>query len=91
MGDEHDVSPHLERLLKQHGDKLPKTKRILEINPEHSILKKMLDRFSKDKNDPLLADYAFLLYDYGLLTEGAAVSNPVKFTALLAQLMDKAI
>ncbi|MDH5721283.1 MAG: molecular chaperone HtpG [Spirochaetia bacterium] len=91
VGDENDVSPHLERLLKQHGDKLPKTKRILEINPEHTVIKKMLDRFTKDKNDPLLADYAELLYDYSLLAEGAAVTNPVKFTGLLSQLMDKAI
>ncbi|MDH5717353.1 MAG: molecular chaperone HtpG [Spirochaetia bacterium] len=90
VADEHGFSPHLEKILKQHGDKLPKTKKILEINSDHKIFQNIHDRYTKDKNDPLVLESAELLYNYSLLAEGAPVTNPVKFTALLTKLMERA-
>lgn len=89
--DENDMSPHLEKLLRHTNMSMGgmKQKRILELNPEHPIVKKVQDLFGTDQNDPILGDYAELLMDYALLAEGAELPNPVRFNQLLLKLMER--
>jgi molecular chaperone HtpG len=44
----------------------------------------------KDKSAPALADYADLLYDQALLTEGSTIKDPLRFTKLVSDLMGRA-
>jgi molecular chaperone HtpG len=91
VGDEMDYSPHLERLLRKGKDGGPKQRRILELNPEHEIVAGMRERFAKDKADPLLADYAQLLFGYALIAEGSELEDPVRFNRLVAELMARSL
>ena len=92
VSDEADMSPHLEKILKKGGMiSMPATKRILEVNPEHPLLLKMQNRFAKDKNDPILAEYSELLLGYATLAEGAELPNPMKFNEMLIKLMDNSL
>jgi molecular chaperone HtpG len=88
---EHDYSPQLERLLRQSNLNTPAQRRILELNPSHPLLTKLLERFQRDKEDPTLADYAELLFGYGLLAEGSELHDPVRFNQLVAELMVKSL
>ncbi len=88
VGSDFDYSPQLERLLRQGNLDAPKQKRIMELNPTHPILAKMQDQFAKDKEAAVLGDYAELLLGYGLLAEGSDLHDPVKFTQLVATLME---
>ncbi|HEY2289554.1 MAG TPA: molecular chaperone HtpG [Thermoanaerobaculia bacterium] len=90
VGAEHDYSPQLEKLLQKGKGGGPKQRRILELNPKHDILARMTERFAKDQNDPLLADYAFLLFGYGLIAEGGELPDPVRFNRAVADLMMRA-
>ncbi len=91
-GDEFDVSPYLEKVMRKDSDALaPLKKRILEINPNHPLILKISGRFEKDKNDALLEDYAELLLDYALMAEGADLADPVKFNRMMISLMEKGI
>lgn len=88
-GDEHDFSPQLERMMRMTNPDGPKQKRILEINGSHEIVKKLYERFDKDKVDPVIGEYAELLYGYALLSEGTEPTDPVKFNRALTGLMTK--
>ena len=87
VGAEHDYSPQLEKLLQKGKGGGPKQRRILELNPKHDILSRMTERFEKDPNDPLLDDYAQLLFGYGLIAEGGELPDPVRFNKAVADLM----
>jgi molecular chaperone HtpG len=90
VGAEHDYSPQLEKLLQKGKGGGPKQRRILELNPKHEILARMTERFGKDPNDPLLDDYAYLLFGYGLIAEGGELPDPVRFNRAVADLMMRA-
>lgn len=92
IGEEYDISPYLEKIIKKESEPGASIKkRILELNPQHSILSKMKARFIKDQNDPILADYAELLLGYALLAEGADLPDPVRFNHLVVDLMERSL
>lgn len=90
VADENDVTPQFERMLRAMGQEVPKSKRILELNPEHPLLGTMQDILTRNLTDPRLNDYIELLYGQALLSEGAQLPDPGKFSRLVADLMVKA-
>lgn len=93
VGAEHDMSPQLERLLRQTeaGGEMDRQKRIMELNPDHDLFKKLGERFSADKEDALLDDYAHLLLGYAMLAEGSELPEPNRFNRLVGELMLKGL
>ena len=89
VGAEHDYSPQLEKLLQKGKGGGPKQRRIMELNPKHEILARLTERFEKDASDPLLEDYAQLLFGYGLIAEGGELPDPVRFNRAVADLMTR--
>src|SRR5262249_31268115 len=87
VGTEIDYSPQMERLLQKGKGGGPRQRRILELNPNHGIFGKMLERFKRDCNDSTLADHAELLLGYSLLAEGSELTDPARFNGLLAELI----
>jgi molecular chaperone HtpG len=87
VADEGDPDPQMEKLLKSMGQEVPATKRILEINPGHSLFAAMNRIFEKNKDEPILKDFVFLLYDQALLLEGSKPKDPSAFTQAIARLM----
>jgi molecular chaperone HtpG len=87
VGAEHDYSPQLEKLLQKGKGGGPKQRRILELNPKHDLLGKLKARFEQDQNDPVLDQYAQLLFGYGVLAEGSEMPEPTKFNKAVAELM----
>jgi molecular chaperone HtpG len=85
---EHDYSPQLERLLAMGRGDAIRQRRILELNPEHTLVKRLRARFSANPNDAAIGDYAELLLGWSLLAEGSAPHDPVRFTQLVAGLME---
>jgi molecular chaperone HtpG len=90
---EHDLSPGLERLLRQAAGKDEETlsKRILEINPDHGLVGRLRALHSSSPDDPALADAAHLLLGTALLAEGTAPPDPAAFAAKLTALMTRAL
>jgi molecular chaperone HtpG len=91
VGTEMDYSPQMERLLQKGKGGGPRQRRILELNPNHEIFNKMLDRFKRNKEDSVIADYAELLLGYSLLAEGSEISDLMKFNRLMVDLMAKTL
>lgn len=76
--------------MKAMNQAVPESKRVLELNPDHPILKAMSGIYQQDAAAPALSDYADLLYDQALLTEGTPIKDPLRFTKLVSELMVKA-
>ncbi len=89
--DQFDMTPQMEQLMNAMGQNVPHTKRILEVNPNHTIMAKLQDKLTADGEDPIIADYAKLLYGQALLAEGGQLEDPSSFTKLMTELMAKAI
>ena len=82
VADEGDTDLHLERLLKQHRRVDSSSKRILEVNPGHPLIRRLAERATAQ--DPALEDCAFLLLDQARIIEGEPLPDPAAFSRRLA-------
>jgi molecular chaperone HtpG len=80
------ASAHMERLLTSMGQAIPKTKRVMEINPNHALYEKML-QVSKAQQE----EWADILYQQSLLNEGSTLENPMQYSQKIAKLMLTAV
>ena len=82
---ENDISGNLERILKAAGQNTPDIKPILEINPEHDLIKK-LDSYQGKKE---FNEYSSVIFDQALLSEGGQLEDPVSFIKKINHLLVK--
>ena len=75
VSDDNDMGRHLEQILKASGQSIPGAKPILEINPDHPIIQKII----AEKDDDLFSDWSHILFDQALLSEGGQLSDPGNF------------
>ena len=87
VADEYGMNANMERILKAMNQEVPDSKRVLELNPEHPIMQVLSKQFEQDKGNKKLLDYCELLFDQALLTEGSPISDPLRFTKLVSELM----
>ncbi len=90
-GDDYGMSAYMEKILKASGQSTPDQKRVMEVNVNHAVLEKIKGLFETDTTNPVLTDYSDLLYDIAVISEGGKLDNPARFSALLGDLMAKAI
>ena len=84
VADEHDPGANLQRMLKMMGQNAPEIKPILEINPQHPMLKKM-ELLPNEGGH--FDDYASVLFDEALLAEGGQIEDPAGFVRKINKLM----
>jgi molecular chaperone HtpG len=77
------MSTHLERLLKEAGQKVPGSKPILEINARHPLVQ----RLKRETDDARFADWSHILFDQATLAEGGHLEDPAAFVRRLNELM----
>ena len=83
-----DVSIEMEKVMKSMPvDNNIEAEKILEINSNHPIAKKLEDLYKNDKEK--LKDYAKILYAEARLIEGLPVDNQVEITNLICDLISK--
>ncbi|HEC13571.1 MAG TPA: molecular chaperone HtpG [Acidiferrobacteraceae bacterium] len=85
VADEQDMGGNLERILKSIGQDLPEHKPILEINPDHVLIK----RISGDNKQ--LDDWAQVLFDQAALAEGAALKAPAAYVKRINALITNSL
>ncbi len=84
VADENDPGANLQRILKMMGQNAPDFKPILEINPQHPMLKKM-ELLPNEGGH--FDDYASILFDEALLAEGGQIDDPAGFVRRINRLM----
>jgi molecular chaperone HtpG len=82
VGDEQGLSRHLERILRESGQRVPASKPILEVNPDHPVVQ----RLRQESDAALFADWSHILFDQALLAEGGELEDPAMFVKRLNSL-----
>jgi molecular chaperone HtpG len=95
VADEGDPGANFERIMRMVDQAAPgESKRILELNPGHVIVKNLAAMARRDAAAPEVAVWSELLFDQALLAEGV-VQDPAslvkRMTALLAQASEAAV
>jgi len=82
VSDEHDLGGHLERLLKAAGQEVQGSKPIMEVNPDHVLV----TRFAAEAEERRREDWANILFDQALLSEGGRLPDPAGFVRRLNEM-----
>ncbi|MGN1091993.1 MAG: molecular chaperone HtpG [Alphaproteobacteria bacterium] len=86
------MSIHLERLMKQHGQaQLYASERILELNPRHPVIQKLAKAVFDKVPDDKIADAIWVLYDEARAIEGEPLSDPAGFMEKVNAFMEKGL
>ena len=83
VSDDGDMSGYLQRLLKQAGQKAPDAQPILELNPEHALVKKLRDLPEGDG----FSDRVRVLFDQALLAEGGMLDDAAAYVQRVNRLL----
>lgn len=81
VADANDPGANMERIMKAMGQDAPSIKPILEINPEHALIKQL----SADNEQ--FADWAQVLFDQAALSEGGQIKDPANYVKLVNSLL----
>ncbi|MBM76017.1 MAG: molecular chaperone HtpG [Proteobacteria bacterium] len=87
VSQEGALSANMEAILRAHNQDLPDTKRVLEINPSHPMVKTLARLNSDGKTE--LDTFAHLLFDHASIADGK-LEDPTGFAERLQALMEKA-
>jgi molecular chaperone HtpG len=72
----------MEQFYRQMGKEMPKTKRVMELNPEHPVFTRM-----KDLPRDTQKEWSELLYCQALLSEGTKLEDPAGFVKKMTKMM----
>ncbi len=87
LKDASDPMAGMAAMFAQMGQEMPETPLILEINPEHDMIKK-LDSLA---DESLFADIAWILLDSAKLSEGLEPKDKASFANRVANIASKAL
>lgn len=83
---------HLEHILKQNNQPgIGGAARVLEINPDHALIKSLADKAEKDAKDSDVAEAASLLLDQARILEGEPPVDAAAFAKRMAKMMARSV
>jgi molecular chaperone HtpG len=80
--DQNDPTVQLQHMMKSMGQAAPDFTPILEVNPDHEIVKRL-----EGANKDLIADVSSILLDQAMLLEGAELKDPSDFVTRLNRVL----
>ena len=81
--DENDMSTQMAKLMEAAGQKVPETKYIFELNPEHALVQRIAD----EQDETRFGDWAELLLQQATLAERGSLKDPGSFVRKLNHMM----
>ncbi|SKB25603.1 molecular chaperone HtpG [Malaciobacter marinus] len=85
--DANDPMAQMAQMMKAMGQEVPESAPILEINPDHDIVKKL----NGCADDSLINDVSWVLLDQAKLSEGMEITDAVSFAQRLSRITAKAL
>ncbi|MGW7209948.1 molecular chaperone HtpG [Streptomyces sp. NPDC054837] len=91
VSDAHDLTPALENMYRAMGQEVPVTKRILELNPAHALVRGLRQAHAEQEDHAELAETAQLLHGLAVLAEGGQPNEPARFVKLVADRLERTL
>ncbi|WP_405693624.1 molecular chaperone HtpG [Streptomyces sp. NBC_01185] len=95
VSDTHDVTPALENMYRAMGQEVPQIKRILELNPSHALISGLKKAHAAQSGEEgagtELAETAELVHGLALLSDGGELSDPSRFSRLMADRLERTL
>lgn len=82
-----EISPQMRNLFRSMGQEVPEEKRVMEINPDNALIKKIADE--SEKPDFNAEDWSNLLMGLASIADGEPVADGQKFTNLVSKLLER--
>jgi len=82
---EHDMSVQMQQIMEAAGQYVPKAKPILELNPDHVMVKKL----NEINDDAVFEDYTHLLFEQAQLAAGMPLEDAAGFVKRVNKLLEK--
>ena len=89
--DEADMDIHLEKLMRQHKRLDKESKKILEINPSHDLIKSLGKIVLNSKDKSIVSDVSHLLLDQARIVEGEMPLDTKGFTQKLSSIITRSL
>ncbi len=91
VADEGDLDIHLERILKQHKQLDQGSLRVLEINPDHALIRRLAEAVGSEASNAAVEDAVQLLLDQARIMEGEPLADPSAFAKRLAKTVERGL
>jgi molecular chaperone HtpG len=89
VADTGAMTAHMERLMRKFGEDVSEQKRVLELNPEHEVVKSLREMHAANPGDPRIDNFSRLLYDQAVIAEGSKIDDPAGFAKRMNDLLLK--
>ncbi|WP_431993427.1 molecular chaperone HtpG [Streptomyces albogriseolus] len=91
VADADDLTPALESMYRAMGQEVPHSKRVLELNPDHALVKGLNEAYAEREDRSELTDAAELLYTLAVVAEGGRPKDPARFVRLMADRLERTL
>jgi molecular chaperone HtpG len=83
--DANDMGLQMQQIMRAAGQDVPASQPILEINPEHELVKQLKDMADQEKFE----NWSHILFDQAMLAEGGQLKDPAAYVKRVNDMLNK--
>ena len=89
VASQDSLNPHMERMMQMMNKQETLSKKIMEVNTEHPLIRNLSKRYLANSNDPFIRTCIEQLYEGALIMEGT-IASPADFVKRMNTIIEEA-